>query len=82
MTILELKDRYPNHSTHQDEVFGVPVLVLYTIYAATDPTWPELYIEDMMIYTAEGIQADWVPDTEVKRIEDNIFAARGKRYGG
>jgi hypothetical protein len=57
--------------------------MFYTIYPGDDPTAPYPYLEDYFIVTTEGIPADWVPEEEIKHMEDNIFAAhskRGKRF--
>lgn len=78
--LLELVRRYPNHYIHKCTVFGIPVWMFYTIYPGDDPSAPYPHIEDCLIFTEEGIRADeWVPEEEVKHMEDNIFAAHGKR---
>lgn len=72
--IKDLRQRYPGHNVHQGEVFGIPVWMFYTVHPEPYPS-----IEDAMIFTAEGIPADWVPDSEVRHMEDDIFAAHKRR---
>lgn len=83
--IKQLRQQYPRHNVHEGEVYGIPVCMFYTVYSGSDPSCPYPYIEDYMLFTPEGIKAEWVPESEVRHLEDNIFAAyqqRGKRFGG
>lgn len=77
--VNDLIKKHPNHYIHPDVVFGVPVLMFYTIYPGDDPSCPHPCLEDHFVVTREGIPAEWVPDTEIKHMEDKIFAAHTKR---
>lgn len=83
VAIRELRKKYSERNVHYAEVFGIPIWMFYTVYPGDDPTCPFPYIETFDLYTGEGIPANWVPEDEVKHMEDNIFAAsyaRGKRF--
>lgn len=86
VAIRELRKKYSERSVHQANVFGIPIWMFYTVYPGDDPSCPYPYIEAFDLFTSEGIHATWVPEEEIKHMEDNIFAARythtraGKRY--